>query len=209
MKKCNSFFVMSLFFILVSFQNDTANSFVVNTEYSKVNWKGYKIGSEHTGEVALKEGNLLMEDGKLTGGKFVIDMSTITCTDLKEEEENKKLVSHLKSADFFGTTDHPTATFVINKTIPYGKEKVKDQDFFKETYKLVGEITIKGITKPLKTQVDIYDYDTSLSAVARLKIDRSDFDIRYGSGSFFDDLGDKIIYDEIQLDVNISAAPAK
>ncbi len=209
MKKFNFFFVLSLFLILVSFQNDNADSYAINTEYSTVTWKGFKIGSQHSGKVAMKEGNLLMEDGQLKGGKFVIDMSTITCEDLTDAEQNAKLVGHLKSADFFNTEDHPTATYVINKTIPYGREQVKDQEYFKETYKLIGELTIKGITKPLKTQVDIYDYETSLSGVARLKIDRSDYDIRYGSGSFFDDLGDKIIYDEIQLDVNISAAPVQ
>ena len=207
MKKFNFFFVLSLFLILVSFQKDVTNSYVVNTEYSSVVWKGFKIGSEHSGKVAMKEGNLLVEDGQLKGGKFVFDMSAITCEDVEEAEENTKLVNHLKSADFFNTTDYPTATFVINKTIPYGREQVKDQNYFKATYKLVGDLTIKGITKPLKTQVDIYEYETSLSGVARLRIDRSDYDIRYGSGSFFDDLGDKIIYDEIQLDVNISAAP--
>ena len=113
----------------------------------------------------------------------------------------------LKSPDFFNTAEDSTATYVIHKTIPYGREQVKDQEYFRETYKVIGDLTIKGITKPLKTQVIIYDYISSISGVARLKIDRSDYNVKYGSGSFFDDLGDKIIYDEIQLDVNISARP--
>ncbi len=192
---------------MVSFQNDTAISYIVNTDHSTVKWTGFKIGSEHSGQVAIQEGNLLMEEGKLKGAKLVLDMRTITCEDLVDEEKNAKLVGHLKSPDFFNTAVDTFATYVIHKTIPYGKEQVKDQEYFKETYKVVGDLTIKGITKPLKTQVIIYDYGSSISGVARLRIDRSDFDVKYGSGSFFDDLGDKIIYDEILLDVSISARP--
>ena len=191
----------------MSFQNDVAISYIINTEHSTVNWKGFKIGSEHSGKVAMKEGTLLMEEGKLKGGKFVIDMTTITCEDLADEEKNAKLVGHLKSPDFFNTAEDSIATYVINKTIPYGREQVEDQEYFRETFKVIGDLTIKGITKPLKTQVIIYDYGSSISGVARLKIDRSDFDVKYGSGSFFDELGDKVIYDEIQLDINVSARP--
>lgn len=206
MKGLNCFFVLGLFIVSVAFTGDLASTYKVNTEYSKVLWTGFKVGSKHTGEVMMKDGDLHFTEGKLTGGTFVIDMPSIKCTDIKDAAQNTKLVEHLKSADFFGVEEHPTATYVIKKTIPYGVEKVKDQDYEKQTYKLVGDMTIKGITKTVKTQIDVYDYDSSMSGVARFKLDRSDFDIRYGSGSFFDDLGDKLIYDEIQLDVNISAS---
>jgi len=146
-----------------------------------------------------------MVEGVFKGGTFVIDMSSIVCTDLEDEDTNGKLVGHLKSADFFDVENHPTATFVIEKTIPYGTEKLEGNEYFKETYKAIGKITIKGITKPLKTKIDIFDYGTSISGAARLEIDRSDFGIRYGSGTFFDDLGDKLIHDEMKLVVNISA----
>ena len=134
-----------------------------------------------------------------------MDMTSLSCTDIKDADNNKKLVGHLKSADFFNVELHPTATFNINKTIPYGSVKVQDGQYQKDTYKVLGDLTIKGITKPFKTKVDIYNYDTSISGIARIELDRSDFDIRYGSGSFFEDLGDKLIYDEIMLDVQISA----
>ena len=207
MKKLNVFFVLGLFITLVAFQNANVASYKVNTEYSTVNWTGFKIGGQHTGVLKLKEGTLNFEEGKLSGGQFIVDMATLTCTDLEDAEQNKKLVGHLKSADFFNIEEHPTAKYVITKTIPYGSEEMKEQGYTKDTYKLVGEMTIKGITKPFKTQVEIYNYDTSISAVGRITVDRSDFDVRYGSGSFFDDLGDKIIYDDIQLDLNISASP--
>lgn len=205
MKGLNYFFVLGLFIILVAFQNDNVGSYEINTEYSVVKWTGYKIGGEHTGELKLKEGGLDIVEGVLKGGKFTVDMTSLSCTDIKDADNNKKLVGHLKSADFFNVELHPTATFNINKTIPYGSVKVQDGQYQKDTYKVLGDLTIKGITKPFKTKVDIYNYDTSISGIARIELDRSDFDIRYGSGSFFEDLGDKLIYDEIMLDVQISA----
>jgi len=205
MKRWNSFFVLGLFIILAAFQSDNVGSSDVNTEYSFVKWTGYKIGSKHEGDLKLKKGTINFSDGVLKGGKFVIDMTSITCTDLVEEAQNEKLVGHLKSADFFNVEEHPTATFTINKTIPYGKEEIEGKDYTKDAYKVIGELTIKGITKPFKTKIDVYNYGTSISSVARFEIDRTDFGIRYGSGTFFDDLGDKLIYDEIRLDINISA----
>lgn len=209
MKRLNYFFVLSLFITLVAFQSDNVNSYNINTEHSSIKWTGFKVGGKHQGELKMTEGALDIVEGVLTGGKFVVDMESLTCTDLEDADMNAKLVGHLKSADFFHVEAHPTATYVIKKTIPYGKEKIEDQNYSKDTYKVIGDLTIKGITKPLKTKIDIYDYGTSISGVARLDIDRSDFDIRYGSGTFFDDLGDKLIYDEIRLDVSISANTGK
>ena len=206
MKGLNCFFVLGLFLVSVAFTSKPATTYKIDADYSKVNWTGFKIGSEHKGDVSFKSGGLEYTEGKLTGGTFVIDMTSITCSDLEDPKQNEKLVGHLKSADFFGAEEHPTATYVIKKVISYGKEEVKDQEYTIETYKIVGEMTIKGITKPLKTQILIYDYDTSLSVVGRLNLDRSEYGIRYGSGSFFDDLGDKIIYDYIRLDLRISAS---
>ena len=205
MKRLSSIFVLGLFIILVAFQNDNVGSIDINTEYSSIKWTGHKIGGKHEGTLKLKEGTLDMVEGVFKGGTFVIDMSSIACTDLEDEDTNAKLVGHLKSADFFDVENHPTASFVIEKTIPYGTEKLEGNEYFKETYKVIGKITIKGITKPLKTKIDIFDYGTSISGAARLEIDRSDFGIRYGSGTFFDDLGDKLIHDEMKLVVNISA----
>jgi len=192
---------------LVAFQNANVASYKVNTDYSTVNWTGFKIGGQHKGVLKMKEGTLNFEEGKLKGGQFIIDMATLTCTDIEDAEQNTKLVDHLKSADFFNIEAHPTAKYVITKTIAYGSEEMKEEGYSIDTYKIIGEMTIKGITKPFKTQIMIYDYDTSLSIVGRIILDRSDFDIRYGSGSFFDDLGDKIIYDDVQLDLSISASP--
>ena len=166
----------------------------VDLTSSQIVWKGYKVTGEHTGKVKLKSGNLTMADGRLTGGSFEIDMTSITCTDL-EGEWRDKLVGHLNSEDFFNTKQFPTATLKIVIAIPQDE---------KGNYKVQANLTIKGITKPVKFFANIAPQGTSTTAKASIKIDRSEYDVRYGSGSFFDDLGDKTIYDEFDLDVTLA-----
>ena len=126
---------------------------------------------------------------KLVGGNFVIDMTSIACTDL-EGEYKGKLEGHLKSGDFFDVEKHRTASLNITKAKSTGKN----------SYELSGDLTIKGITKKVKFDASIY----GKKATASLKIDRTDFDIKYGSGSFFDGLKDNMIYDEFDLVVDIA-----
>lgn len=166
----------------------------VDVSASQVVWKGYKVTGEHTGSVKIKSGDLTMENGTLTGGSFVIDMKSITCTDL-EGEWKDKLVGHLNSEDFFNTSAFPTATLKIARVIPQDTQG---------NYKVQGNLTIKGITKPVKFFAKIDKKGTSTTATASIKVDRSEYDVRYGSGSFFDDLGDKTIYDEFDLNVTLA-----
>ncbi len=160
----------------------------VNVKESKVNWKGYKVTGEHEGTINLKEGSLTFTDNQLTGGSFVIDMTTINTTDLSGDMKGK-LDGHLKSDDFFGVEKFPTASFKI--TSVSGKDKL---------YRVTGDLTIKGITKSTSFALQMADDNT---ATAAMKIDRSKFDVRYGSNSFFDDLKDKAIYDEFDLNVTL------
>ena len=101
-------------FVVFSFKGADVEKKEVKTDQSKVVWKGYKVTGEHEGTVDLKAGTLTFEGNKLTGGNFVIDMTTIGATDL-EGEWKVKLDGHLKSNDFFGVEQHPTATFKITK----------------------------------------------------------------------------------------------
>lgn len=165
----------------------------VNTEKSKINWLGEKVTGEHRGTIDLKDGNLKIKDGILIGGNFNIDMTTITNTDLDGEYKGK-LEGHLKSDDFFGVSTYPTASLTITKVL-------KNGDAGK--YNITADITIKGITKSIKFEAQMVDAKGSYTVVATIVIDRSKFDVRYGSGSFFDDLGDKTIYDEFTLTVNL------
>ena len=130
----------------------------------------------------------MFDEGKLTGGEFEVDMTSLISTDL-EGEYKGKLEGHLKSDDFFGVENHPNSTLVFTKVKASGKN----------SYEVQGDLTIKGITKPVTFDVSVY----GSKATATMKVDRTDFDIKYGSGSFFDDLGDKTIYDEFDLVVDL------
>lgn len=160
----------------------------VKTDASKVTWKAYKVTGSHTGTVDLKEGNLIFEDDKLTGGEFKVDMTSLISTDLKGESKGK-LEGHLKSDDFFSVANHPTASLVFTDVKASGKN----------SYEVTGDLTIKGITKPVTFDLSVY----GSKATATLKVDRAEYDVRYGSGSFFENLGDKTIYDEFDLVVDL------
>ena len=158
----------------------------IKVENSKVNWKAYKVTGSHEGTIALKSGFLTFNEETLTGGEFVIDMTSINCTDM-EGEYKGKLEGHLKSDDFFGVEANPTSTLVITKVKSSGKN----------SYKVTGDLTIKGKTNPITFDFSVYGQKASAS----LKIDRALYDIKYGSTSFFEDLKDKAIYDEFDLNV--------
>ncbi len=161
----------------------------VNTETSTVTWKAYKVTGSHTGTISLKSGALEFDGDKLTGGEFTVDMTTINTTDLKAGQGKEKLDGHLHSDQFFGTASHPTSTLVFTNVKASGKN----------SYEVTGDLTIKGITKPVTFDVSVY----GSKATATLKVDRAAYNVQYGSGSFFDNLGDKTIYDEFDLVVDL------
>lgn len=153
---------------------------------SSLTWKGYKPGGSHNGTLKLKEGAVIADSTGIKNGVFVIDMASLTALDLPaDSEDNAKLVGHLSSPDFFDVANNPTAT--------YSFSEIKDG-------KLVGELTIKGITKPLSVPVTISETDgvTTLTA-APFKIDRTEYDIKFKSKKFFDNLKDKFINDEFEV----------
>ncbi len=183
---------LPLLAILVMAATSTT-SYKVDLASSNIVWKGYKVTGEHTGTVKLKNGDLQLADGKLTGGSFEIDMTTINCVDL-EGPVAGKLVGHLKSDDFFGVEKYPTAKFVITRAFPTDS---------KGNYKIVGNLTIKETTKEVKFQANVSEANGQTTATGKITIDRSEYNVRYGSGSFFDNLGDKTIYDEFDLNVTL------
>ncbi|MBT8307307.1 MAG: YceI family protein [Maribacter sp.] len=160
----------------------------VKTEESTVTWKAYKVTGSHTGTVNLIDGALMFDEGKLSGGNFTVDMASLISTDL-EGEYKGKLEGHLKSDDFFGVATHPTSSLVFTSVEASGKN----------SYEVTGDLTIKGTTKPITFDISIY----GSKATATMKIDRAEYDVRYGSGSFFDNLGDKTIYDEFDMVVDL------
>ncbi|HKJ47929.1 MAG TPA: YceI family protein [Christiangramia sp.] len=160
----------------------------VDVEASTITWTGEKVTGSHNGTIELESGHLMMEDDKIVGGEFVMDMSTITVTDLSGENKGK-LEGHLKSEDFFGIEKHPEAKLVITSAAAKGNGE----------YGIVGDLTIKNETHPITFDLEM----NGDSAKTNLTIDRSKYNVRYGSGSFFDNLGDKTIYDNFELDVEL------
>lgn len=156
----------------------------IKIDNSTVTWKGYKVTGSHYGTVALKSGHLVFDEGKLTGGEFEVDMTTIVTDDL-EGEYKGKLEGHLKSDDFFGVEKFPTSKLVFTKVKSTGKN----------SYEVTGDLTVKGKSAPVSFEMSVYGN----KATANVKIDRTIYDIRYGSTAFFDDLKDKAIYDEFDL----------
>jgi polyisoprenoid-binding protein YceI len=162
----------------------------IKVSESTVTWKGYKVTGAHNGSISLKSGHLEMNGKKLTGGEFVVDMTTITVNDLEAGQGKEKLEGHLQSADFFGVESNPTSKLVFTSVKPMNEN----------SYTVTGDLTIKGITKPVTLVVSMFEN----KATATVKIDRTKFDIKYGSGSFFDNLGDKAIYDDFDLVVDLA-----
>lgn len=165
-----------------------AQSKNINTTSSSIEWIGKKVTGKHNGTVNFKDGMLQFKNNKLTGGKFTVNMSSLTATDLTGEYK-EKLDGHLKADDFFGTAKFPTASMVFKKVI------TKTANI----YNVVADLTIKGITKPIVFDLAI----EGDSAGAKLIVDRTKYDIKYGSKSFFESLGDKAIYDDFELDVKL------
>jgi len=160
----------------------------VSITKSSVTWKGYKVTGSHTGTIALKSGSLSFEDSKLVGGAFVMDMNSIACTDL-EGVYKGKLEGHLKSDDFFGVENNPTARLVFTN-VTAGDKGV---------YTVKGDLTIKGKTNSILFDLTVNEHN----ATTTLKINRAKYDVKYGSTSFFEGLKDKAIYDEFDLQVNL------
>ena len=166
----------------------------VNTKVSSVEWIGKKVTGQHSGGISIKEGILNLHDGHLSTGKIVMDMSSITNTDM-EGEMAQKLVGHLNSPDFFDVANHATATLDITGTKATEGNK----------HMISGNLTIKGITKPITFEATVEMKDGKLGAFAEMKVDRTLYDIKYGSGKFFEGLGDKVIDDEFIIKFKIAA----
>jgi len=166
----------------------TAQTKKINTEKSTIKWNAKKVTGEHSGTANFQDGSLTFKKGKLAGGSFTVDMTSISTTDLSGDWKTK-LDGHLKSNDFFNTEKFKTSTLVFKKVT------AKD----KGVYTVTADLTIKGITNPVT--FDLAVKGNTASTV--VNIDRTKYDIKYGSKSFFDSIGDKAINDDFELTVNL------
>ncbi|MGQ1786659.1 MULTISPECIES: YceI family protein [unclassified Saccharicrinis] len=167
-----------------------AQTYQVDASRTSIKWEGKKIGGTHNGDIKLKEGSFTVQGNQITAGTFLIDMSTITNADIESDEYRKKLIGHLKSDDFFGVEKFPTAQLKITGSTTFKNNVAK----------VTGDLTIKENTHPIEFEVT----KSGNKYTTTLIVDRAKYDVRYGSKSFFDNLGDKVIYDDFTLDVNLT-----
>jgi polyisoprenoid-binding protein YceI len=172
----------------------------VDATESYVAWVGKKVTGEHNGIVKVSEGKVQVEDGVVVGGSFAIDMSSIKNNDIESDKWRNKLETHLKSDDFFNIETFPKSTFTI-KEVAAGNEGEQI---------LKGDLTIKGITLPVSLPASIKQEEGKYIGTGKIVLDRAKWDIKYNSGKFFDPntLGDKLIYDDIAIEVKVVALEA-
>jgi polyisoprenoid-binding protein YceI len=184
-------YILSISIITLFSFTTHVNKVNANKNNSSVIWTGSKPTGSHTGNVTLKDGYLSFDHGNLVGGEFTIDMTSITCSDIESEKKNKYLVDHLKDEDFFDVNQFPEARLVVNR--------VKNLEG--SQFEMKGSMTIKGITNPVTFSADIKINRNSYTAIAKIIIDRTKWGVEYKSGNIFKDLGDKIIYDDMEFDI--------
>jgi polyisoprenoid-binding protein YceI len=172
-----------------------ASKFKVDTKASTLTWLGKKVTGQHTGTIGISSGELIGEGKSIKEGSFEIDVNSLTVTDITDKDSNAKLVGHLKADDFFGASKFPKATFVISSISPKSGND----------YTVKGKLTIKGKTNDIEFPATITNDGKKVTANAKIVIDRTKFDIRYGSKTFFENIGDKAISDEFELTLKLVA----
>jgi polyisoprenoid-binding protein YceI len=168
----------------------SAQSKNIDVKKSAIKWHAEKVTGQHEGNISFKDGSVIFKAGKVTGGSFTVDMTSITVTDIKADQGADKLTGHLKADDFFGVEKFPTSKLVF-KTIAAKANGV---------YTVTADLTIKGITKPVTFDLAT----TATTATTKFKIDRTKYGIEYNSKSIFSSIGDKAIYDEFEVTVNLA-----
>ena len=169
----------------------------INLQKSQLKWTGKKLAGSHTGTLQFKKGSLIFRENQLVSGEFVVDMTTLQVTDLQGKGK-MNLEKHLKNDDFFGVDKHKESHLKIthvNNSVIVDNDNRKDMLF-----EIKADLTIKNITKPVKFTMRVMD---DKRAKADLTIDRTQYGIKYKSKSFFSDLGDKVIYDDFEIVVDL------
>lgn len=204
MKKKAVLFASLLCALLVSVQvlhagNDPLkDNYAVDTQKSSVKWTGKSVKGGHFGNIRISEGSFVSDGKSITSGNVTIDMNSMTVLDLQEANRQERLSNHLKSDDFFSVEKFPEAKLSITGSKP-GKAGQID---------VTGNLTIKGITKPVTFPVTVKNQGNGLEAEGTITVDRILYDIKYRSKSVLDPsaLADRLIYDEFTLDFKVVAS---
>lgn len=171
------------------------SAYKVVTGQSELRWNATKVTGSHNGTAPVAGGRFEMRDDKITTGKVEIDLAKLKVLDVKDPKYNADLTNHLKNDDFFSTDKHPKAVFEVTNSVKEGDILV-----------LEGKLSLKGKTQPVKIPVTVEKIgDSQLKLAGKARLDRTLWDIRYRSGKFFPNVGDKMIHDEFEVDFDLTA----
>ena len=169
-------------------------TYTVNVDSSTVKWTGKEITTDsHYGTLGLKQGAVEVSSAGIVRGNVVIDMNSIQCLDMSGRGKTK-LEGHLRSDDFFGVQSYPEAALSFTSLSAEKSEKIH----------FTGDLTIKNITHPITFSGLLHQTGNSYSATIHFSFDRTLYDVKYRSGKYFKDLGDKLILDDIDIVAEIA-----
>lgn len=177
-------------------QMPTSGRYQIVSEESQLMWTGKNItGYKHVGTIAVKRGFIEFNEDGIASATVVADMTQIDETAMEDGDKESKLIGHLKSDDFFAVDQYPEAKFVFSSS----QDLETGQD-------VVGEFTVRGITQKETAKVILTTSGDDMVVVTGTMIfDRTKYNVRYGSGKFFDDLGDDLIKDSITIKMKLKA----
>jgi len=198
LKKLSTLTFISLLAILGNLNlhaSDKIEKYIVDLERSQIFWGASKIGGHHEGTIKIKSGTITLKNGYLMDAEFVVDATSITNTDLKDPNLNKKLVDHLKSAEFFDVTNFPEIKFKLTKP-----DRKLDQNYLAK-----GNLTIKNLVSEVKFPLTLKIDGNEIYAGISFIFDRTKHNMKFNSKKFTPNIGDKMIYDEVDVNLYIYA----
>ena len=180
-----------------------SDTLYINVDSSTINWIGRKVTGEHSGTLNLSKGWVVMQEGSIIGGKFIFDMTSIKNTDIESPEWKEKLEKHLMAEDFFFVDSFPNAILEIK----YHHQIIDDKTG--QTNQIIADLTIRGITHEINFPINISHSKSNFYAEGLIDINRTLFNIKYNSGTFFEELGDRMIYDDFTVQFSLQTRTIK
>nr|MBI1230941.1 YceI family protein [Cytophagales bacterium] len=198
----------------------TGTTVSLDTNNSKVNWRGYKPTGQHFGIIPITGGEIALEGDAITAGSFTFDITKLEIHDMEAGSENHgKLFGHLQSPDFFDTSNHPEAKFEITGVEPFSAGSIEDQEQFQTentpksasevapenpTHWISGNLTMRGTTKNIKFPASVSINDGKVAAKAGFNIDRTEWGLSYNDESnALDKAKDQFIYNTVSVNFDI------
>lgn len=195
----NLLIILSILFLAINLSAQEKITFYnANLDKSYVKWEGKKFTGSHWGKVKLDSSYIETRNGKISGGVFIVSMSTIDNEDVKNESERSKLIKHLKADDFFGVETFPIAKMVIIKAMPSPKAKKGSPN-----YTIIADLTIKDSTHKITFPAEVIFNSGKIISKAKFTFDRTNYGIKFNSKKYMPNIGDYLIYDDVTLNINL------